>query len=202
MEFHETLQKLRKSKGMTQEELAQALYVSRTAVSKWESGRGYPGIDSLKEISRYFSVSIDQLLSGEALLAIAETENRSNLQRVRRLLLGLADLSAVGLIALPLYPAQVDGHIFSVNLLGCSSAYRMIYFMLFLSLIVLGASKLILTLQKIQKGQRAVTACSVVVSIFSVLFLAMVREPYATALSFFLLLLKGLLLFRLAGSDF
>ena len=46
MEFNEKLQQLRKSKGLTQEELAQAIYVSRTAVSKWESGRGYPNIES------------------------------------------------------------------------------------------------------------------------------------------------------------
>lgn len=56
MEFHEKLQELRKQRGMTQEELATALYVSRTAVSKWESGRGYPSIDSLKAISGFFSV--------------------------------------------------------------------------------------------------------------------------------------------------
>ena len=55
MEFNEKLQELRKSRGLTQEELAKELFVSRTAVSKWESGRGYPNIDSLKEISRFFS---------------------------------------------------------------------------------------------------------------------------------------------------
>lgn len=62
MEFNEKLQELRKGKKLTQEELAQDLFVSRTAISKWESGRGYPSIDSLKEISRYFSVSIDELI--------------------------------------------------------------------------------------------------------------------------------------------
>ena len=56
MEFNEKLQELRKSRGLTQEELAEALFVSRTAISKWESGRGYPNLDSLKEISKYFSM--------------------------------------------------------------------------------------------------------------------------------------------------
>ena len=45
MDFGEKLQELRKSRGLTQAELAEALYVSSTAVSKWESGRGYPSID-------------------------------------------------------------------------------------------------------------------------------------------------------------
>ena len=46
MEFHEKLQELRKQKNLTQEELSEILFVSRTAISKWESGRGYPSIDS------------------------------------------------------------------------------------------------------------------------------------------------------------
>ena len=64
MEFHEKLQEPRKQKGLTQEDLAASLYVSRTAISKWESGRGYPNIDSLKAIAKFYSVTIDKLLSG------------------------------------------------------------------------------------------------------------------------------------------
>lgn len=76
MEFHEKLQELRKRKGLTQEELAEALYVSRTAISKWESGRGFPNIESLKAVSKFFSVSVDELLSGEELLAIAVDDRK------------------------------------------------------------------------------------------------------------------------------
>ena len=103
MEFCEKLQELRKNRGLTQEELAEALYVSRTAISKWESGRGYPSIDSLKEISKYFSVSIDELLSGEKILSIAEKENKTNIRNVCDLLFGMVDLFSFMLIVLPIY---------------------------------------------------------------------------------------------------
>ena len=73
MEFNEKLQQLRTGKNLTQEQLAEQLYVSRTAISKWESGKGYPNIESLKCISKFFSVTIDELLSGEELITLAET---------------------------------------------------------------------------------------------------------------------------------
>ncbi len=72
MEFHEKLQKLRSDESLTQEELAEKLFVSRTAVSKWESGRGYPSIDSLKAIAKYFHVTIDELIGTEEIVALAE----------------------------------------------------------------------------------------------------------------------------------
>ena len=71
MEFNEKLKELRQQKGLTQEELAKALYVSRTAISKWESGRGYPSIDSMKAIAKFFSVSLDELVG----LVPAKEEN-------------------------------------------------------------------------------------------------------------------------------
>lgn len=86
MEFHEKLLQLRKQKGMTQEQLAEELFVSRTAISKWESGKGYPNIDSLKSISKLFGVTIDELLSGEELITLAASENRSNVSSQKGLL--------------------------------------------------------------------------------------------------------------------
>ncbi len=52
MEFNEKLQDLRKRHKLTQDQLSQKLHISRTAVSKWESGRGFPNIEALKNISR------------------------------------------------------------------------------------------------------------------------------------------------------
>ncbi|MEE1249062.1 MAG: helix-turn-helix transcriptional regulator [Lachnospiraceae bacterium] len=199
MEFNEKLQKLRKDRGLTQEELAEALFVSRTAISKWESGRGYPSIDSLKEISKFFSVTIDELLSTERLLSIAERENKSNIQKMCNLLLGIVDLFSFMLIVLPLYPNPVNGYIYAVNLFNyteTTSFNKLIYWIMFLSLIVVGAVKIVLTQCKIEKGQNIVTGCSMVLSILTVLFLAMTREAYAITLVFMLLIIKGMLLFK------
>ena len=103
MEFNEKLQELRKQKGLTQEELAEVLYVSRTAISKWESGRGYPNIDSLKAISKFFSVSLDDLLSSDAILTIAEDENKQKENQSRNLVFGLLDSSVAIFLFLPFF---------------------------------------------------------------------------------------------------
>lgn len=63
MKFSEKLKKLRKDNNLTQDELAEKLFVTRTAVSKWETDKGFPGIDSLKLLSNIFNVSIDELIS-------------------------------------------------------------------------------------------------------------------------------------------
>lgn len=204
MEFNEKLQELRKSRGLTQEELAEALFVSRTAVSKWESGRGYPSIDSLKEISKYFSVSIDELLTGEKLISIAEKENKSNIQKMCNLLTGIVDLFSFILIVLPLYSNPINGYIYSVNLFAyteTTSFNRMLYWIMFLALVLVGAVKIIITQFELNKGQKIVTAFSIVLSILVILFLAMTREAYAVTIAFFLFVVKGILLFKHIKSE-
>ena len=70
MEFSEKLQELRKNKNLTQEQLAEMLFVSRTAISKWESGRGYPSIDSLKEISNFLQYPLMIYFQGKKSLLL------------------------------------------------------------------------------------------------------------------------------------
>ena len=199
MEFGEKLQDLRKTRNLTQEELAEALYVSRTAISKWESGRGYPSIDSLKEISCFFDVTIDDLLSSEKLISIAKRENESNLQRLYNIFFGISDLFAVFLIVLPLYPLSINGYVYSTNLFsytGGSTINLAIHWILFLTLLVLGIFKLFLTHVGNDKPQNVLRNISLGFSILTVLYLSIAREPYAIIVAFLFFAVKGLLFIK------
>ena len=199
MEFNEKLQELRKARGLTQEELAEALFVSRTAISKWESGRGYPSIDSLKQIANYFSISIDELLSGERLITIAENENRTNLKNLGNMLFGVVDIFSFIMIILPLYPNKIDDYIYSVNLFNYTQTAvfnLVIMWSFYLALILIGISKILLTQLNIEKGQKVITNISLVLGILAVLYLAMTRDAYAITVVFVLLIIKVMLLFK------
>lgn len=201
MEFHEKLQELRKSRNLTQEELAEALYVSRTAISKWESGRGYPSIDSLKAISKFFSVSIDELLSAETLVTIAESDNRTQVQSMCNLLLGVVDLMSILLLLLPLYSREMDGVIASVNLWNfkpVSAWVGIICWILIIALIMLGIAKILLNYLHMENWQRMITTISIGIGMLAVIYFAMIREVYCIVIVFLQLMMKmGLLLEQL-----
>ena len=199
MELNEKLQELRKNKGLTQEELAAALYVSRTAVSKWESGRGLPSIDSLKQISAFFDVSIDDLLSADKALSLAEQENKASQRSFCDLLLGISDLCAILLILLPLYP-RVDGKtVYAVDFLTYARTAAFsgwIFAFLFAGLILTGAVTIGSVCGKTETAQPLLTGISLCISIAAVLLLAVTRNAYATSLTFLLLVIKGTLLLK------
>ena len=178
MEFHEKLQQLRKQHGLTQEALAEALFVSRAAVSKWESGRGYPGIDSLKAIAGFFHITVDALLSGEEILSLAEADRQQAHRRTADWMFGLLDCAAVLLFFLPLFAARTDGGAQAVLLpaLSASPGLKIVTATLAALLTVWG----ILTLA-LQTWQQP-------------LWLIIGLQPYAAVFLFFFTLLKVFLL--------
>ncbi|ADL04235.1 helix-turn-helix domain-containing protein [Lacrimispora saccharolytica] len=199
MEFNEKLQQLRKQNNLTQEQLAEQLYVSRTAVSKWESGKGYPNIESLKCISKVFAVSIDELLSGNELITLAQSENRSNISKLYSLMYGILDVMAFAFIFLPFYGQQEGDYIRSVTLLAYSDTIPIIrasYFVILILMGVMGLVELAIQLIVNEKGLRAAKTCSIILQTLAILIFIMTRQPYLTAFLFILLMIKVILLLK------
>lgn len=200
MEFNEKLQELRLRKGLTQEELSKALFVSRTAVSKWESGKGYPNIESLKQISKLFSVTVDELLSSDELLSIAEKDAEQKEKRLRSLVFGLSDISALLLIFLPFFAEETDGVIKGVSLISLtaiSTYLKTVYFLLAITTAIFGLLTLIL--QNLNIPFKAKNAVSIALNILSVLVFIISREPYAAVFLFIFLIIKILSTRKMSG---
>ncbi len=198
MEFNKKLQELRKQKGLTQEELAESLYVSRTAISKWESGRGYPSIDSLKAIAKFFSVTVDELLSSDEALSIAEEDGKQKEKRFRDLAFGLLDIGMAMLLFLPFFSANEYGVMLSVPL----TLARVRLYLKILYLVSVGATALMgvltLALQSCQASAwlKSKTAISLALGAVSVLLFIMSSQPYAACFAFVLLAIKAMVLIK------
>lgn len=193
MEFREKLQMLRKKQGLTQEELAQLLYVSRTAVSKWESGRGFPNMDSLRRLACVFSVTVDELLSGEQLLCLAEEDGRRKAEQTRHLVFGLLDIATSLLLFLPFFAQRGEPIIRGVSLLaltGVSSYIKMIYAVLVAVIVVWGV--LVLAMQNCRR--RFLALLSMGLTAMGVLIFTLSLQPYAAGYLFIFLLIKVFLL--------
>ena len=193
MEFHEKLQHLRKQNHLTQEQLAEQLYVSRTAISKWESGRGYPNLESLKMIAGVFGVSVDELLSGDELIELTETENRANAGKISVLASGMLDILVVAFLFLPLCGQQINGTIRAVTLIAhdeISSLIRICYFFVLLGIFLLGILKIIADRVNKDEVLRFCKSLSMIFHVAAILLFAISRQPYMTVLLFVLFLAK------------
>ena len=82
MLFNEKLKMLRKESKMTQEQLAEKLNVSRQAITKWESGDGVPDIENLKQISKLFNITIDELVKEEKNVQIEGEKGNSYIKEL------------------------------------------------------------------------------------------------------------------------
>ena len=199
MELNEKLQELRKQKGLTQEELAAALYVSRTAISKWESGRGYPSIDSLKLIARFFSVTVDELLSSNEILTIAEKSQKQSKEHTCNLIFGLLDICMALLLFLPFF-ATNNGEIINesslLSISGISLYLKISYIAIVAIMCILGILTLILQGASAPIWLKLKAKASLLFSVVAVLLFIISRQPYAASFAFSLLMIKIIMLIK------
>ena len=192
MEFNEKLQELRKRKGLTQEELAEILFVSRTAVSKWESGRGMPSIDSLKAIAGFFSVTIDELLSSGEVLTLAEKEAAQKRGKLCGQILGCLDCSAAILYVLPIFGQGVS--LFSLT--ETQLWLKVSYFVVIGLSVLMGILTLALQSRPDFSWEKQTIRGSLLANLLLTFLFILSRQPYGAAISLIFLILKVLILPR------
>lgn len=201
MEFNEKLQELRNKKGLTQEELASALFVSRTAVSKWESGRGYPGIESLKAIANFFGITVDDLLKSEELLTLAEEDNKLKQKRFFDIAFGLLDISALLFFFLPLFVERKDSLAVASSLLtlsGVALYLRVLYFIVVLALVLFGILTLVLQTCENPFWTRSKGIISLLLTAVGIILFVLGLMPYAAMFLFSVFTIKILLTLRVS----
>lgn len=199
MEFNEKLQELRKQKGLTQEELAEILFVSRTAVSKWESGRGMPSIESLKAISKFFAVTLDDLLSSEELLVIAEDDHKQKEMHIRDMIYGLLDCSMALLFLLPFFGQKANGAIQEVSLLALTEIQlylRILFLVIVIGMTALGVLTLALCNSNCAFWIQNKSKVSLLVNAIGVFLFIISQQPYAAVFVFAFLIIKALMLIK------
>ena len=199
MEFGEKIQKLRTQNKWTQEQLAEKLYVSRTAVSKWESGKGYPNIDLLKDIAKLFNKTIDELLSSEQIIDIAKNENISNMKSANNLIYGLLDIISILFIFLPLYAQKTENFVYSVSLINTNdinSVIKISYIVILSILSLLGIIEIILNFIDEKEIRRMINIISLLVQTTSIVFFVISRQTYLTAIIFITFIIKILVLIK------
>lgn len=190
MEFNEKLQYFRKKSNLTQEELAEKLFVSRTAISKWESGRGMPSISSLKAISEVFNVSIDELLSSEEIIEAAEKEKKENMKSFKNIIFGIIDLMSIIFLFIPLFGKEINGYIYLVNLFSINRVGKYIYLIIIGVTILYGAAELIMSKFENKSVDKINSIISLGLTSIAIITFIATREPYIAFIEFWIFLIK------------
>ncbi len=191
MELSEKIQKIRKEQGLTQEQFANQLFVSRTAVSKWETGRGTPSIESFKLISNLYGISLDELLQPEEAIAVAENQNKENLNRFAYCIDGIFNIAALLGLLLPLYKVELNHTFYSVPLYQFKGWLAVFYWALPMLMTIFGISQIIINNRDCQTLKKAISGIGLFLNVCSVLLLILSAQPYPAVMFFVLLLLKN-----------
>ena len=146
-----------------------------------------------------FSVSIDELLSNNELLELAETEKRSNIDKVSGLVFGVLDAMTLAFLFMPLLGRQNGDVVEAVTLLmysGVADWQWITYFVIITLIALFGVFEIVAGLKNLESGLRIGKPGSVALCAVAILLFAFSRQPYMTVLLFLLFIVKVVLLLQ------
>lgn len=187
MDVGKKIQRLRQERHLTQEQFAKMLFVSRTAVSKWETGRGTPNIESLKMIAKEFDITLDELLCAEEAIEALENEHRETMERVYVRLDAMLNLSNGLMLILPLYKAESGEKFLSVPLYAFNGRYDVIFLVLPVLILLCGGTQIFM---KNAKARKNVGRIILILNICAVFLFILCGQPYPAILYFIYMIIR------------
>ena len=155
-----------------------------------------PSIESLKAISKFFAVTLDDLLSGEELLVIAEDNYKQKEMYIRDMIYGLLDCSMALLFLLPFFGQKTDGIIQGVSLLALTEIQiylKYLYFMVVVGMIAIGVLTLMLHNCNAAFWVQNKSKLSLLFNTIGVCLFIVSQQPYAAVFIFMILIIKAVL---------
>lgn len=193
MELSEKIQALRKERGLTQEEFAKMIFVSRTAVSKWETGRGIPSMDSLQMIAKIFNLTLDSLISADEIILVAKNENKEIINRQVFLINGIFNIIAMITLFLPLYKFEINNQFYSVPLYYLSGWLMVVYFLLTITTVAIGITQILINKIESKRLKSILTFVDSVISIITIFMLILGGQTYPAVTFFLFFIIKMIL---------
>ena len=194
MELSKKIQKLRKERGLTQEEFAEQLFVSRTAVSKWETGRGAPSMASLQMIASLCNVTLDELLRVDEIITVVEQETKEHMDRFAFSLDGMFGVIAGIIPLLPLYKMKTADLFIGMPLYRLAGWQAALYWLFPITMAIFGIMQLAITKREGNRLKRNICLISLTWNAAAVFVLILCNQPYPAVIFFTLLLIRGLVM--------
>lgn len=199
MKFEDKLKALRNNKKITQDELAAKLYVTRTAVSKWESGKGYPSIDTLKHLADFYEVSIDELISNDEILTLSNENIKQNNNKLISLITSLLDIITILYMFLPIFGDKKGTEFVSISMfnLTCEKLVLVLYCILIILTFINGVALLIIS-RFDNKYQKILCVSSLVLNVCLIGLFMLTKQPYPGILALVFLVIKTIIVLKRA----
>ena len=153
-------------------------------------------MESLKQIANLFHITLDQLLSTEEAVVIAENENKDNMKRFASYIDGIINLSALLGLLLPLYKVEENGLFQSVPLYQLSGWQRIVFWIAPVIMVICGIAQMVLAGSENTKMKTAANRVGTAAHIGATILLILCGHPYPAVLFFFLFAMKGILLLK------
>ena len=170
--------------------------MSRTAISKWETGRGTPNLDSLQAIAKLFGVSLDELLSTEEVVVMAKNENKRNTEQILCYIDSVLNLMSVFGFLLPMYKVFKNNVYYCVPLYQYSGFMHKTIFIIQSAILLCGVLGLIFQWKEKEKIYNFVKFSGYILMIIFIFLLIALNHPNASSFCFAFLLIKGMVLIK------